>query len=175
MSLLAVGLVVAAAFCHASWNLLAKRSSGGVAFVWLIQVTGALFYAPVVLGFLIGNLPEFTPSLFAASGASALAHLAYFLSLQRGYQGGDLSLVYPVARGVGPALATTGAILLYGERPSLSGLLGAALVIAGVFLISMPSPQQLESYIEQQRHVRLHGLKWGGITGLFIAMYSMID
>ncbi len=175
MSLLAVGLVIVAAFCHASWNLLAKRSSGGVAFVWLIQVTGALLYAPIALAFLIENPPEFTPSLFAAVAASAMAHMSYFMSLQRGYRGGDLSLVYPVARGTGPTLATVGAILIYGERPSALGLLGAALVITGVLFISMSSRRQRENHTDDQRHARLYGLKWGIITGLFIATYSMID
>ncbi len=175
MSLLAVGLVIVAAFCHASWNLLAKRSSGGVAFVWLIQLTGALLYAPIVLGFFLESPPEFTPALFGAVGASALAHMAYFMSLQRGYRGGDLSLVYPVARGTGPTLATIGAILVYGERPSLLGILGAILVITGVFFISMSSRRQRENHTVEQRNARLHGLKWGLITGLFIASYSMID
>ena len=175
MSLLAVGLIVVAAFCHASWNLLAKRSSGEIAFVWLVQVVGALLYGPFALGFMVNSPPDFTPSLFAAAGASALTHMAYFMSLQHGYRGGDLSLVYPVARGTGPALATVGAILVYGERPGALALLGAVLVIIGVLMISISSRRNRARHTEQQRHARRYGLKWGLITGVLIATYSMID
>ena len=52
-----------------------------------------------------------------ASGAS---HTVYFVLLQRGYATGDLSLVYPLARGTGPIFATAGAIAILGERPGRS-------------------------------------------------------
>jgi len=171
VSLFAVVLIVLAAFFHASWNLLAKRSSGGLAFVWLIQTAGVFLYAPVVLTLLIRNPPELSLPLFAAVGASAITHSFYLMSLQRGYRSGDLSLVYPVARGTGPALATVGAILVYGERPSLLALTGGLLVIVGVFIISRSgrNPQGVDPY------VRREGVKWGAITGVFIASYSMLD
>ena len=60
----------------------------------------------------------------------------YFLTLQRGYKVGDLSVVYPLARGTGPLFSTLGAIFLLGERPTPLGLLGAGLIVAGVFVIA---------------------------------------
>ncbi len=50
---------------------------------------------------------------------SAALHLGYFLSLQLGYRSGDLSLVYPLARGTGPLLATAAAVGILGERPTV--------------------------------------------------------
>jgi multidrug transporter EmrE-like cation transporter len=60
---------------------------------------------------------------------SALLHLLYFFVLQRGYSKGDLSLVYPLARGTGPMLSSCAAVLVFGERPGLLAILGAILVI----------------------------------------------
>jgi multidrug transporter EmrE-like cation transporter len=65
-----------------------------------------------------------------------MLHTGYFLLLQRGYRTGDLSLVYPLARGTGPVLATAAAVAFFEERPSLLALSGLVLVAAGVFLLA---------------------------------------
>ena len=57
---------------------------------------------------------------------SGALHLVYNLSLQKGYQVADLSVVYPIARGTGPLFSTLGAFLVLGETPTVHGLLGAA-------------------------------------------------
>ena len=49
---------------------------------------------------------------------SGVLHALYFVLLQRGYAAGDLSLVYPLARGTGPLLSGAAAIVFLGERPS---------------------------------------------------------
>ncbi|MCL4182667.1 MAG: hypothetical protein KJ011_04380, partial [Burkholderiaceae bacterium] len=56
--------------------------------------------------------------------------------LQRGYAAGDLSVVYPVARGVGPALAALGAIAWLGEAATPASMAGLALIVAGTFTIA---------------------------------------
>ncbi|MGH3663904.1 MAG: EamA family transporter, partial [Micromonosporaceae bacterium] len=115
MSLVALALVLSAAVSHATWNLAAKRASdGGLAFVWLAALLATVMYAPVVL------VAAHSLSL-AAVGVimlSGLVHLGYFLLLQRGYRLADLSVVYPLARGTGPLLSVTAAIVILGERPS---------------------------------------------------------
>ncbi len=108
MSPVVLALVLAAAVAHASWNLLAKGAAGGAAFVWLTTVASALIYLPVLV--LVPIRVDATAlGLMAASGA---LHAAYFVLLQRGYATGDLSLVYPLARGTGPLLSTTAAIVV---------------------------------------------------------------
>ena len=82
--------------------------------------------------------PDLGPTGMAYALASAVLHVAYFLSLQRGYEHGDLSVVYPVARGTGPVLATVAAVALLGERPSPVAVAGAALVALGVFALARP-------------------------------------
>ena len=58
---------------------------------------------------------------------SALLHIGYFVALQRAYAVGNLSVVYPLARGTGPVLSVAAAIVFLGERPSALGLAGGAL------------------------------------------------
>src|SRR5690606_12170580 len=84
-----------------------------------------------------------------------------------GYRAGDLSLVYPLARGSGPALATLLAILLLGERPGVQALAGTALVVFSVFVLS-GGRSLLRS---EQRTAALYGLA----TGVFIASYTVWD
>ena len=98
---------------------------------------------------------------------SALIHLAYVLILQRGYRVGDLSLVYPLARGTGPTLSTFTAILVLGERPTSLAIFGALLVAAGVFLLS--------SGPGSSRGSRKWGVGYGLLTGTIIAMYTLWD
>ena len=67
---------------------------------------------------------------------SGVFHVSYCLTLQRAYTIGDLSLVYPIARGTGPLLATLGAIIILGERPGLIATGGIALLALGIFQVA---------------------------------------
>jgi drug/metabolite transporter (DMT)-like permease len=136
MTELALTLVLISAFFHATWNLLAKRSSGGVAFTWLFSVFMSLFYAPFAIALIIITKPSFSFAEIVFIMGTATLHIVYFLILGRGYQKGDLSLVYPLARGTGPMLATIGAVVLLGERPSVLGIVGILCIGLGVFIFA---------------------------------------
>ncbi len=167
MTAFALGLVLAAAFIHASWNFLAKRAGGGAAFVWLFAALSAIFYAPLAVIIYFWQKPYIGPMQIVFMAGSSLIHLAYFLILQRGYRVGDLSLVYPLARGTGPTLSTLTAILVLGERPTPLAISGALLVAAGVFLISRGPGSSGGS--------RKWGIGYGLLTGTIIAMYTLWD
>jgi drug/metabolite transporter (DMT)-like permease len=66
---------------------------------------------------------------------SGLLHVGYYGSLQRAYATGDLSVVYPLARGTGPVLSVAAAIVLLGERPSALGLAGGGLIVLAVLAL----------------------------------------
>src|SRR5215211_1624421 len=120
MTLFALALVLAAAIFHATWNLLAKRVGDGAAvFVWLFGLCSLVIYAPLAVVVVLVVEPHLGPMQCLFMFGSGVLHLGYFVLLQRGYAVGDLSLVYPLARGTGPLLATAAAIVLFGERPSL--------------------------------------------------------
>lgn len=136
MSLVALSLVLASAFGHATWNYWLKTRGGGVVFVWLFSVTGCAIYLPLAaaLVWFTGFVP--TAAQLGLMLASGLLHTAYYLLLDRGYRGGDLSLVYPIARATGPLLTLVAAIAVIGERPSSAGLIGALTIVAGAFLLT---------------------------------------
>src|ERR671933_964693 len=137
MSFFALALILAAAVAHATWNLLAKRAGGGgPTFVWLFGSLSVIFYAPFAVAVIVLQKPHIGPVELLFMFGSGVLHLGYFLLLQRGYSVGDLSLVYPLARGTGPLLATAAAIVLFDERPSLLVFVGIGLITAGVFVLT---------------------------------------
>jgi drug/metabolite transporter (DMT)-like permease len=164
VSTLALALVLAAAFAHAGWNLLAKTAQGGAAFVWLGAVAGCILYVPVLIVALAlepGHLGATAVGFMVVSGA---LHSAYFVLLQRGYKDGDLSLVYPLSRGTGPLLATGAAIAFLGERPSGLALAGAVLIVGAVLsLATRPSEGQGAA------------VAFALLTGVSIAAYTLWD
>ena len=168
MSLLALALVLTAAFCHATWNLFLKKSQGGgIAFFWICGGIETLIYAPLALWliFSTGYRPDWI-ALGMMLG-SALIHVAYFVFLDRGYRTGDLSVVYPLARASGPLLTIVAAVLLIGERPAPLAVAGAVLIGVGAVLLSGNPLQMLRA--------RTQGVAFALATGAIIAVYTMWD
>jgi drug/metabolite transporter (DMT)-like permease len=167
---LAVALIVAAAFLHATWNLLAKRVAGAGAFLWLVCALSGLIYAPLALWIVVVRRPHIGLVELVFMGGSACLHLGYFTMLTRGYRLGDLSLVYPLARGTGPALSTAAAIAFFGERPTPVAIAGAVLVVVGVFILT-GGPRARARSDANARWAVTYGLLTGGL----IAMYTLWD
>jgi drug/metabolite transporter (DMT)-like permease len=101
---------------------------------------------------------------------SGLIHVGYFVLLLRGYRVGDLSLVYPLARGTGPLLAAAGAVLLLGEHPSPLSISGALLIATGVLIVA-GRPLGLGA----ARGRLGPGVAYGLATGVMIAVYTLWD
>ncbi|MBZ0307181.1 MAG: EamA family transporter, partial [Anaerolineae bacterium] len=95
MSSLALVLVLCSALLHAIWNLLAKRASGGMVFVWVFSLLASLLYLPLMIGILVVSQPQIGITEIAFLAGSSALHIAYYFLLNRGYRVGDLSLVYP--------------------------------------------------------------------------------
>ena len=168
MSTLALVLVLTAAFLHATWNYLLKRSGGGVGFVWLFAAFSTLIYAPLALGLVIWQKPQIGFIQIAFIFGSAVLHTVYFLLLDKGYRVGDLSLVYPLARGSGPLLAVAAAIFFLGERPSPLAVAGAIMIGIGVFMLT-GDPRKL------RENGALHAVGFALLTGTVIAAYTLWD
>lgn len=161
-------MVLAAAFCHATWNLFLKKSQGGGTwFFWLAGSLESLVYAPLAIGMIVltGYRPDL-PALGMMAG-SAIIHVAYFAYLDRGYRSGDLSVVYPLARAGGPLITIAVAVLLIGERPAPIAVAGALLIGIGAVLLS-GNPLQL-------LRMRGAGVAYALGTGALIALYTVWD
>jgi uncharacterized membrane protein len=170
MTPLALTLILISAVIHASWNLLAKRAAGGAAFVWLFCALSAGIYLPIAVVAVVVQKPHLGWLQWVFIAGSVGLHTFYFLSLQRGYRVGDLSLVYPLARGTGPLLSTLAAIVFLGERPTPLALLGALLVVLCVFVMAGGG----FGLASDNPKVRW-ALRYGLLTGSVIACYTLWD
>jgi drug/metabolite transporter (DMT)-like permease len=99
---------------------------------------------------------------------SGLLHVGYFLLLAAGYRAGDLSLVYPLARGTGPLLASSAAVVFLGERPTPLAVVGSLLIAGGVVVL-VGEPRAL------RRAGAGRSVAYALLTGLFIAAYTLWD
>ena len=165
MSITGFLLVLAAAFCHATWNFFVKRINGGPELIWLFSLLSVVIYLPVAVWILIVEQPEFTTLSGVFVLGSAILHLGYFLLLQTGYRKGDLSLVYPIARATGPLLSTAFAVLFLGEIVTWQMGAGALIIVFGVLMLTggiKPGTQKVSASL-------LFGLSAGTLIGSYTA------
>lgn len=166
----ALALVLVAAVLHATWNFLAKRLGGGAGAVWLYSTLSMVCYAPVAAALVWLTRPGLSAAGAGFMLGSAVLHVGYFISLQRGYRKGDLSVVYPLARGTGPLLAAIAAVSFFGERPSPLAMTGAVLIAAGIILLAGGRALLGRGAVSLSG-----GPGYGLLTGLFIAIYTLWD
>ena len=136
MSAFGLALVLAAAFCHATWNVFVKRINGGPELIWLFSLVSSVIYLPLAIGVFVVVRPQFGLWEIVFILGSSLLHLVYFTLLQVGYRKGDLSLVYPTARASGPMLSTAFAVLILGEAINAQMAAGAGVIIFGIFMLT---------------------------------------
>ncbi|MGB5863697.1 MAG: DMT family transporter [Sulfitobacter sp.] len=154
--------VLAAAFLHAVWNAMVKGGADKrvtMAAVMLGHVP------PAMLALLLVPPPAWESWPWLLAGM--LAHLGYQIFLLGAYAKGDLSQVYPIARGLAPLVVTGVSVLVLGERLALPEVLAVALIALG--LMSMALLRGADG-ARNTEAVRL-----ALITGCFIASYSLID
>jgi drug/metabolite transporter (DMT)-like permease len=170
MSIVALTLVLAAAVLHATWNLFAKRASGGMAFVCLVGLVNVVLYAPFVAAYCWWRHPVLPAAALLWIAGSGLLKTGYALFLQRSYRTGDFSLIYPLARGTGPLLAIIAAVSLLGEKPSPAAIAGGLIIVASIFILA-GGPALLG---RDAKHRRI-AVGYGLVTGAFIAAYTIWD
>ncbi|GAA4176907.1 DMT family transporter [Gryllotalpicola koreensis] len=165
-----IAIVLVAAVAHAVWNTVSKGKRGDtVRFVWAYTALSAvLCLATVAVWSAVRHPPDVGYTLVLAVAVSGVLHVAYSLTLQIGYDHSPLGVVYPIARGTGPVLTTLCAVLFLGQAISRTETLGAALVIAGVVVVT-------GNPFRTSTRGRLRGVLWGTATGVMIAAYTLWD
>ncbi len=172
MSGLALGLVFVAALSHAGWNYLAKKSREKLAFVWWFLLVTLILYLPMLVYF--WPRTTLSPKGVACILGSAILHALYFWTLSKAYEGGDLSLVYPIARGSMPLFVTLLAVLLIQEKLSMLGISGITLVVVGIYVIHLRSFAG-HSFLEPFRALHGGASLWALSTGASNGIGSLID
>jgi drug/metabolite transporter (DMT)-like permease len=157
--------------------LLARRATGGdaVAFVWLTSALSAALYVPVVIVLVATTHVHLRdgPLDVGMMAGTGVLHQIYFLLLQRGFCAGSFSLVYPLARGTGPLVASLAAIGLFGEKLTGPHALGIALILIAIFVIT--GGRTAEPVGQPSQTTLRLSLQYGVATGLSIAAYTLWD
>lgn len=157
MNPLALGMALAAAFLHVVWNLVVKVSTDRLVAAFTVSAGGALLNLPVLA---VVGLPD--RKVWGLVMLSAVVQTFYMVLLSKAYEKGDMSFVYPVARGFAPLLVTGAGVLLLGDRVGAGGALGVLVVM--IALAALATGRNDRS-----------GLGWALATGLSIATYTTID
>jgi len=131
MSLAISFAVLAAALMHAGWNAMLKGSSDVLLKTAAIVAAAGLLMAPFVV---VVPLPA--PASWPYLLASVVTHIAYYFFMINAYRIGDLTLAYPLMRGVAPLITATLGIAFLHEMPAPAGWIGIALISAGVIVLS---------------------------------------
>lgn len=154
--------VILAALLHASWNLLVKINLDRFLSMFLIQ--GFMGIAGLLM---LAVFPWPSAASLPYAIASGVLHVGYNLFLIRSYRTGDLSQVYPIARGTAPLLIFAGAWIAAGESVALATGFGIILLVAGIWATSMAG----------KRNLKLDGttLFFALGTSGFIACYTITD
>jgi drug/metabolite transporter (DMT)-like permease len=171
----AFALILLAGIIHAGWNIAAKKANGDVRFSFQTSVFNMLIWAPVGITLGWNVVPGWGLTEWGFVVLSGVLHIFYFIVLLRGYRRSDLTVVYPLARGSGPLLSSLAAVLFLGERISAIGVAGIAGVVGGVFLVAGGPKLWHKAHDPVQRERVLKGIRYGVLTGGFIAAYTVAD
>ncbi|CUH50701.1 hypothetical protein J7382_09985 [Shimia sp. R11_0] len=154
-------IILSAAFLHALWNAIVKGAPDRtlvLGFIALGHVVPALFVLPFT------GLPA--PASYPFIIGSTVVHWGYYWFLHIAYRTGDLSVVYPISRGITPVLVTTGAVVFAGEYLPFEAWMGILLISAGIAYLSLGGAGQGKN---------LSAIAAALATGAMIASYSLID
>ena len=161
-------LALAAAVCHAGWNFVARKVSGNLVVVWLAILTGCLLLLPIALGILFhyGFANSVSLPAFGYMIATGVIHAIYFCLLSLSYEKGEITRIYPIARGSGVGGTAICAKLFLREEISFMGSIGIGLIFLGV--VAMGSPAFRTGENTRQFKLAL-------CVGASIVTYSLID
>ena len=173
MTGLAVVLVLVSAFAHASWNLLVRRSDSPELTNWMMLSSGTVLASPFAIFLLITRPPDPIGWLFVAG--TVVLHIAYFFTLGRAYKHGELSLVYPVARGLGLALIPIIGVTVLAETVSILAAIGITVIFFGVIAIGSSSGDGLKIWLKPRVLLADRSVAFAVLTGMLIAAYSTFD
>jgi drug/metabolite transporter (DMT)-like permease len=150
-------LILISGFAHAVVNAILKAGNDKMSRRALIDGFSALILAPAA--FLV-PLPA---NAWDWLIASTVVHGLYLIALIKSFEQSDMTVAYPIARGIAPMLAAAGAVAIFHEPISVYVVLGILAIACVVMLIGV------------SHKLRRSALLWAMLTGLCIASYTVID
>lgn len=157
-----VALLLLAALMHAAWNALVKSDADRLASFAVVMLMGGVSAAC-----LLPFVPPLAPEAWPYVAFSIAIHNVYYYFLLGSYKHGDLSHVYPIARGLGPLLVAALSGRLLGEHLGMRDAAGVALVSAGILSLTFAGGAL--------RRDELRPTAYAVATGVTIAAYTIVD
>jgi len=163
MTAVAIGLALVAAVLHGTWNALVKVSGDPIAsFRRATLVAGAIATIGFVPAWLLLGRPAISPAAVGFCVISSLLETLYLWLLSAAFRRGELSAVYPIARGSAPLLSVVVGLIVLGERLGPLQLSGVGLLLAGILAVTLS---------QATGRATLPAL----LTGVAIAAYTTVD
>ncbi|HEX7471927.1 MAG TPA: EamA family transporter [Candidatus Limnocylindrales bacterium] len=183
-----VVLVLVVAVLHVAWNALLKTSGDTLRTAERAMIVGvAAFAPPVLIGWWVIGRPGLEAGTVALAIVSGLLEAAYFICLAEAYRRGDLSVVYPIARGTAPVLSVALGVSVLGERLAPIGIVGVAALLTGILLVQRPwrvvgairariaRSHASASSTDPTAASLVGAAEFAMLTGVMIAGYSAVD
>jgi uncharacterized membrane protein len=169
---LIIGLVAASAVLHVSWNVLIKTAGDPLHAATIGQLAAAAVIVPLgAVAWVVGGSRALPVEGLGLGVVSGIVEAVYFILLSAAYRRGDLSVVYPIARGTAPLVAVAIGVVVLGERLGAAGTLGVVALLAGFMWHQRPW-----RVLAAASHRRADSaIAFALATGLAIATYSAID
>jgi drug/metabolite transporter (DMT)-like permease len=173
---LVIALLAVSGILHVAWNVRIKTAGDPLLAAAIGLVVGALVIVPVGAAAWWYSGAEPLPAAGLALGLiSGLIEAVYFFLLAGAYRRGDLSVVYPIARGTAPLILVAVGVGLLGERLGTAGWIGVACLIAGFLALQRPWAA-LQSALAGRRRPGAPGpIAFAVATGIAIAAYTTVD
>src|SRR5215210_4063840 len=152
---------------HAGWNVLLAGARDAQSSAAGILIFGVVLLAlPAVL---TGGVSSEAIPFIAASAA---LELAYFVLLARAYDGGEVSVIYPIARGSAPVVVLVFGAIALSEGVPAGAVVGILAVVAGVLLVGLGA---FPFHLARESALPMRDVWFGLAIGLVIASYTLVD
>ena len=125
-------LVALSSILHLGWNTVVKQSADKLVTLWVAVSVQTVIGLTVYCAFF--GLPDIPMIGLVLVILSGFIHALYSVFLTRSYHYADLSVVYPVSRGLGTFFVVCGGVMLLGNAVSLAGFLGISIILLAIFL-----------------------------------------
>lgn len=168
-------LVLVSAVMHAYWNFLLKKAGGSQIVVALSKIAEAALFAPLFLFFSLGSVLRSGAAAVPLVLVGAAFTLANYGTLALAYRHGDLSVVYPVARGSMLAFLPALGWLFLRERLDATGWIALAIIVTGILTVQLPSLSRTELQTFVPRLLRSRAALLALLAGLSGAGYTLWD
>jgi uncharacterized membrane protein len=169
---LIIALVVGSALLHVSWNVRLKAAGEPLRTATIGLVAGSVVITPLGLGiWWADGAPALPVEGIAIGLASGVFEAAYFILLAAAYRRGDLSVVYPIARGTAPLLLVGVGVVILGERLGTAGWIGVVGLLAGFMALQRP----WLAFRPRAGPRPDTAIRFALATGVMIAAYTSLD